>query len=528
MQTENLHFIKNYRTRILHNKEKNYHNFSNFPKIFFTYKFYKNFDTKKSKQKVSFLNKLSMTTSRKYGYLSGENNFPTIWSVEERYNWLYIKKKFNGWGDLEISSNCLRIKYKGFGLSDEDAAAIRTNNSIPNHLFLFYFEIKILSIGKKGFIGVGLCGKNEGLNRLPGWEKNSLGYHGDDGFIFRDSGTGSPYGPRYVKNDIIGLCLNLYEKSLFFTKNGLGLNSAFIRLDHNFLNEIYPLIGLRTKGETIIANFGMKPFEFDIHYYKRNVQTSIENKISSYKTNFLYCFSYFQNWLINKKNIKQRFISNFFFLKENISKKKFDNNQKLLFHDLIVKNYRNSFFLMGKKSFLLKKSWNKLFYFFILWTTRSFLDKLFNKITNKVNNFSKGLRNKNLIHFVENKFITKVISQNLKKKRKKYFDTKNNLFLNFHLVFQIFQEIENTNPKVSHPIFSIEMLSTCYFDNNKSKSKNISRFLLYKHFKYIKILNLVKKKKNIEKSFNKYQKTKLSALDNYDYFFLMPIIEWVI
>lgn len=530
MEKKDLIFIKNYRRKNFYDKGKNYQKFSSFPKIFFFYKFSKNFDEKTLKQKLYFLNRLSMITPIKFGYLSGENNFPTIWSLEERYNWLYKKKKFNGWGDLEISSNCLRVRYKGFGRSDEDAAAIRTNSFIPNHLFLFYFEIKILSIGKKGFIGVGLCGKNEGLNRLPGWEKNSLGYHGDDGFIFQNSGTGTPYGPRYVKNDVIGLCLNFYEKSVFFTKNGLGLGLAFVRLDQNFLNEMYPLIGLRTKEETIIANFGIKPFEFDIHFYKRNFQTYIEKKISSYKTKLLYFLNYFQFWPKNKNNKNLQFISNFFSLLENILKKQSYNNEKLMFHDLIVKNYQNSFFLLKEKSLLLKKSWEKLSYSCISWTCPSFRSKFYDKMTDNLSDFSKDLKTKKLIHFMENKFLIKEISQKLKKKMKKYLDIKNHKFLPPHFLSNTLLNKDYMKLKVPFSGFSDAMFSTCYFEifKSKSKKKNNTRFLLFRNFIILKIFNMIKKKKIFKKIFNIHQISKSSELENCDYFFLMWLIGWVI
>ena len=40
--------------------------------------------------------------------------------------------------------------------------------------------------------------------RLPGWDKHSYGYHGDDGNSFCSSGTGQAYGPTFTTNDIIG------------------------------------------------------------------------------------------------------------------------------------------------------------------------------------------------------------------------------------------------------------------------------------------------------------------------------------
>ena len=65
------------------------------------------------------------------------------------------------------------------------------------------------------------------LCRLPGWDKQSYGYHGDDGHSFCSSGTGQPYGPTFTTGDIIGCGLNLIDGSCFYTKNGIHLGVAF-------------------------------------------------------------------------------------------------------------------------------------------------------------------------------------------------------------------------------------------------------------------------------------------------------------
>lgn len=46
--------------------------------------------------------------------------------------------------------------------------------------------------------GVGFSTGDVKLNRLPGWEAHSYGYHGDDGNAFQGSGTGKHYGPVYA------------------------------------------------------------------------------------------------------------------------------------------------------------------------------------------------------------------------------------------------------------------------------------------------------------------------------------------
>lgn len=45
--------------------------------------------------------------------------------------------------------------------------------------------------------GVGFCTADVNMDRLPGWEPQSYGYHGDDGNAFRSDGKGRQYGPTF-------------------------------------------------------------------------------------------------------------------------------------------------------------------------------------------------------------------------------------------------------------------------------------------------------------------------------------------
>lgn len=65
---------------------------------------------------------------------------------------------------------------------------------------------------------------------LLGWDKQSYGYHGDDGHSFCSSGTGQPYGPTFTTGDVIGCGVNLIDNTCFYTKNGHHLGTAFTDL----------------------------------------------------------------------------------------------------------------------------------------------------------------------------------------------------------------------------------------------------------------------------------------------------------
>ena len=68
---------------------------------------------------------------------------------------------------------------------------------VPPSLPLYYFEVEVVSKGREGYIGLGFCTADVNMDRLPGWEPQSYGYHGDDGNAFRSDGKGRKYGPQF-------------------------------------------------------------------------------------------------------------------------------------------------------------------------------------------------------------------------------------------------------------------------------------------------------------------------------------------
>uniref|UniRef100_A0A5S6QF45 B30.2/SPRY domain-containing protein n=1 Tax=Trichuris muris TaxID=70415 RepID=A0A5S6QF45_TRIMR len=190
---------------------------------------------------------------------------PTAWNSKDKNSF------------MKLSHNNCRVQYKGPGKSHKDAAAVRANFYIPVACGLFYFEITIISKGRDGYIGIGLSDEGACLNRLPGWDKRSYGYHGDDGNSFASSGTGFPYGPTFATGDVIGCGVNMEDRTCFYTKNGLNLGITFSDLPLN----LYPIVGLQTPGEIVEANFGQSPFVYNIMGDIWELRTRALNKLSS-------------------------------------------------------------------------------------------------------------------------------------------------------------------------------------------------------------------------------------------------------
>lgn len=192
-----------------------------------------------------------------------ETPLPRSWSTKDKYNY------------IGLSQSNLRVHYKGHGKTHRDASSVRATHPIPASCGLYYFEVKIISKGRDGYMGVGLSAQGVNMNRLPGWDKNSYGYHGDDGHSFRSSGTGQQYGPTFTTGDVIGCGINLMDGSCFYTKNGHHLGVAFKDLPA----QLYPTVGLQTPGEVVDANFGQEPFKFDVEGEMRELRRKTQGVI---------------------------------------------------------------------------------------------------------------------------------------------------------------------------------------------------------------------------------------------------------
>nr|XP_014279410.1 ran-binding protein 9-like [Halyomorpha halys] len=195
-----------------------------------------------------------------------ETPLPKSWSPKDKFNY------------IGLSNGNLRVHYKGHGKTHKDAASVRATHPIPAACGLYYFEVKIVSKGRDGYMGIGLSAQGVNMNRLPGWDKHSYGYHGDDGHSFCSSGTGLPYGPTFTTGDVIGCGVNLIDNTCFYTKNGHNLGVAFTDLPGN----LYPTVGLQTPGEVVDANFGQAPFVFDVEDMMKELRARTKLTIENF------------------------------------------------------------------------------------------------------------------------------------------------------------------------------------------------------------------------------------------------------
>jgi hypothetical protein len=177
-----------------------------------------------------------------------------------------------------LSHKNLRVTNKEPGNTHKDAASVRTDHPIPADCGIYYFGMKIISKGRDGYMGIGLSKSDVLMNRLPGCDKNSYAYNGDDEHSFCYSVTSQNYSPTFTTGDVIGCCLNLIENTCFYTQNGYNLGIAFRDLP----TDLYPTVALHTPLESVDANFGQYSFQLYIHNYVLEKHLNSEQTINNF------------------------------------------------------------------------------------------------------------------------------------------------------------------------------------------------------------------------------------------------------
>ncbi|KAG9254557.1 uncharacterized protein F5Z01DRAFT_673714 [Emericellopsis atlantica] len=160
-----------------------------------------------------------------------------------------------------------------------EAAAIRANHPISPQCGIYYFEITILETKQDdASIGMGVCTSKAAMSRPVGWEPESFGYHGDDGRVFCAQTVGKRYSEGYNMNDVIGCGVDFLTNCIFFTKNGINLGPAF----HDMIKphwRLFPAVSMKRNGERILANFGERPFVYDIESMVHGMRSKIWRSI---------------------------------------------------------------------------------------------------------------------------------------------------------------------------------------------------------------------------------------------------------
>ena len=142
------------------------------------------------------------------------------------------------------------FKFKGEGNSVGVVKIIEPINPMLN-----YFEYEIVSRGLKCAIGLGVGDQAYPLDRMPGWNRNGIGYHADDGRLFHQDGYGKQFGPTCTEGDCMGCGVDFDSDvgygycEVFFTKNRQQVGEP-VRMKQPVYG-LYPIIGLHSRGEKV-------------------------------------------------------------------------------------------------------------------------------------------------------------------------------------------------------------------------------------------------------------------------------------
>ena len=164
----------------------------------------------------------------------------------------------------------------------------------------FTMEVEILDDGEKCKITVGVAPADYPLTNQPGWLKHSLAYHGDDGSLFHEDSSGSPFGPVWRRLDVIGLELHqpvhqreseIPEVLVYFTRNGLELGHTTAAVPPTGL---FPTIGFHSPGEKVKITINPCSSLSNIEKSTKNWRTLCGLRVNQLHPNE-YILEYFEN-----------------------------------------------------------------------------------------------------------------------------------------------------------------------------------------------------------------------------------------
>ncbi|KAK0616888.1 ankyrin repeat-containing domain protein [Immersiella caudata] len=188
---------------------------------------------------------------------------PSRWATE------YPATKFGSAGVKSVGEDGTTITFLS---ANGTEVSLSTNRPLPPGLEQYYFEVTLGDVGdghaqdKFPIVAVGFCTIGGGVIDFPGWlpkptalQAKSWAYHGDDGGIYRSTGTG--YADEFLKHygpgDTIGCGVDLAKREVWWTRNGVKLDATVKDVD----GRLFPVIGLDSNVK-VETNFGVAPFKW--------------------------------------------------------------------------------------------------------------------------------------------------------------------------------------------------------------------------------------------------------------------------
>ena len=179
-----------------------------------------------------------------------QSEFPS-WYSPPLVGWLRSER-------VHINNNI--IMYTGQGKDYSNIGVAQTSQPLALNA-MTYYEVEIIECSEKCTVGMGAALPQCPQDTIPGWLKDSIGYHGDDGKLFHQSGKGVPFASPWKLYDVIGCGIRSSEHDrventvqVYFTKNGMELGHTTATVPPR---GFFPVVGLHEPGLKIKISLGL-------------------------------------------------------------------------------------------------------------------------------------------------------------------------------------------------------------------------------------------------------------------------------
>ncbi|KAI9094619.1 concanavalin A-like lectin/glucanase domain-containing protein [Phlyctochytrium arcticum] len=162
---------------------------------------------------------------------------------------------------LQIDCDNFRASYIGQGSHRHDVGVIRAKIPLQPASVIGYFEVELLDTGTRSAYSIGLARSLSSGKKHAGYDSNSWGWLAGEGQKYHDHQK-ECYGDDHdiASGYVIGCGYHFEKGEIFFTINGESCGTAF----SGVTGSLCPMIGLHSRDEAILWNFGHKPFAYDV------------------------------------------------------------------------------------------------------------------------------------------------------------------------------------------------------------------------------------------------------------------------
>ncbi|TWU74295.1 Protein ssh4 [Metarhizium rileyi] len=158
--------------------------------------------------------------------------------------------------ELEVA-NCFVEARTEIEFFDSECT-VMSNLPVPKQNDVYYWEAKIYEKPENTLLSIGMATKPYPMFRLPGYHKFSVAYHSDGSRHYNQPFGSTPYAPKLVQGDVVGVGYRPRTGAIFFTRNGKRYEEVVHGLkSQNF----FPAVG--ANGPAIVhVNLGQSGFVF--------------------------------------------------------------------------------------------------------------------------------------------------------------------------------------------------------------------------------------------------------------------------